>query len=132
VASNDAGVRVTGLKRLARELKKAGESLDDLKALNLEAASTVEDAARPDVPRRSGRLAASLRSSATPRAGVVRIGKASVPYAGPIHFGWRRRNIHPQPFLYDALGARRDEITRVYEDGLDEFLAGLDNPTGRD
>jgi hypothetical protein len=135
VASSDGGaVKVTGLRRLARELKKAGVDLADLKKLGLAAAELVKQEAEPDVPRgATGRLAASMRVGATARAGFVRIGSASkVPYAGPIHFGWRKRNIRPRPFLYDALDARRDDIVKVYEDGLDGFLAGLDNPSGRD
>ena len=45
---------------------------------------------------------------------VKKVGKKKVPYAGPIHFGWGRRNIHPQPFLYEALDKRRDEVLDAF------------------
>ena len=66
------------------------------------------------VPRRSGRLAASIRSSATVKSGVVRAGGAKLPYAKPIHFGWPKHNISPQPFLYEALDARRSAVIDAY------------------
>lgn len=31
-----------------------------------------------------------------------------VPYAGPIHFGWRKRHFRPQPFLFRAAGQKQD------------------------
>ena len=42
-------------------------------------------------------------------------GGKEVPYAGPIHFGWPARRIKPQPFFYDAIDGRRDEIKDRYE-----------------
>ena len=61
-----------------------------------------------------GPCAESIRStkSAT-RAGIQAGGRGLEPYAGPIHFGWRARNIEPQPFLYDALDDRRGEIVEA-------------------
>jgi hypothetical protein len=81
----------------------------------------VAGTARTLVPVRSGRLAKSIRAGVTARTGVVRAGTKDVPYAGPIHFGWFVRKppavggpIQPQPFLYDALDARRDEVMERY------------------
>jgi hypothetical protein len=103
----------------ARELRKALRSVDggtaDLKAVHAEAAQIVERRAAQIVPKRSGDLGGTVRSSGTTTAGVVRAGFARVPYAGPIHFGWARRNISPQPFLYDALDKRRAEVIEAYE-----------------
>lgn len=124
--AQQARIQVEGLKRLQRALKKAGadDLLAMLKEANTEAALSVESAARPNVPTRTGRLVGSLRSSGTARAGVVRIGKARVPYAGPVMFGWPSRPdkgrrwrggpIKPNPFLYDALDRRRAEVEALY------------------
>jgi HK97 gp10 family phage protein len=122
-----APIQVSGLKEFIKAAKKAEDkvSVDVLKAANKEAAETVQQAASPLVPHRSGALASSLRSSGTVRAGIVRAGKAKVPYAGPIHFGWRRRNIKPTPFLYDALDERASEVVRVYEMRIEDLLSRM-------
>ena len=79
------------------------------------------------VPRDTGNLSESIRStkSAT-RAGIQAGGRGIEPYAGPIHFGWRARNIEPQPFLYDALDDRRGEIAKRYADGIGDLVQKFD------
>jgi len=118
-------IQVDGLSELQKALREAGG--DDLKAalkeVNKEAAEVVAATARSRVPVRSGSLLSSLRTSATLKSGVIRIGKAKVPYAGPIHFGWPKRHIHPQPFLYDSLDARYSQVIKIYEDRIDKLLA---------
>lgn len=94
---------------------------DDMKETHKKAAAIVIDGAKRFVPVRTGRLAASIRDGSTQRMGRVRVGSASVPYAGPIHFGWPSRAIKPQPFIYDALDGRRDEVVRVYVRRIDSL-----------
>lgn len=111
----DNTIRVEGLNRLVRVLRDLNpELVAELKAGNRELAARVAAEASSKAPRRSGELAVSIRAGVTQRSGVVRAGKAKVPYAGPIHFGWPRRNITPNPFLWEALDARRTEIEREY------------------
>ena len=117
-------VEVIGLNRFVRQLKQLEpDLLDELKSANKDLASSVESEARGLVPTRSGNLASSLRSTGTARSGVVRAGKARVPYAGPIHFGWARRNIAPNPFLWTALDRRRDEVERRYGAELERIAS---------
>ena len=87
----------------------------DLRDANRAAAETVEQEAESLVPRLTGALAGTIRSSVR-RTGssVLAGGRSLVPYAGPIHFGWRARNIEPQPFLYDALDNRRRAVAEAY------------------
>lgn len=115
------GIEVVGSRELRKALRAAAGDLDDLKAAHAAAAAVVETRATAEVPRRSGRLASSIRSSGQAAGGVVRSGKASVPYAGPIHFGWRAHNIEPNPFLYDALDAKRAEVIETYETAIDKI-----------
>lgn len=124
-----AVVKVRGAKQLRRTLKKAGVSVKDLKAINLEAAQIAAAAAvaRAPVggpyrrrgrgrPRAPGRLKASVRPYATQRAGVIRAGsKSRVPYAGPIHWGWPARRIKAQPFAADAAKDTEPIWTKAYE-----------------
>lgn len=102
------------------------DGTDQMKGVNAEAASVVERAVV--VPRVSGRLAGSVRSSGQARTGVVRAGKASVPYAGPIHFGWPKRNIRANPFLSSALERQESAVVEVYERGVGDLIRrhGLD------
>ena len=115
-------IDVEGLRELRRALSKIDGGVADLKAAHKDAAEVVEKRATQLVPRRSGRLAGSIRSTGQAATGVVRAGRAAVPYAGPIHFGWPRRNIAPQPFLYDALDDRRTEVIDVYADRLRKLI----------
>ena len=120
-------VDVKGQAGLARAFRRAGR--DDvvvaIREANRAGAELVASAARGRAPRRSGSLAGSIRVSGSERAGMVRVGSARVPYAGPIHFGWPRRNIAPQPFLYDTLDARRAAILKIYEERLDRLTASM-------
>lgn len=95
-------VTIAGLPRLRKALREAGESLDDLKDSNAAVASLVAGVAAARAPRRTGRLAASVRGNrAVGRAQVI-AGGAALPYAGPIHWGWPARGIEAQPFASSA------------------------------
>lgn len=110
-----AYVRVEGGARLRRTLKKAGVDMKVLRDINKRAATTVSAASAAAAPvggpyktsgrgrpKSGGRLKASVRPGATTKAGIIRAGTGAsgrVPYAGPIHWGWPRRHIRPQPFM---------------------------------
>lgn len=115
-------VQVEGLRELRRRLRRIDGGLAQLKTVNKATADYIASAARPGTPHRTGRLAASLRTSGTNRAGVIRAGTARVPYAGPIHWGWPRRNIAPQPWLIEA--AQRTELawTARYQQDINDLV----------
>jgi hypothetical protein len=115
-------ITVEGAKQLQRALRQVEGGMADLKSAHAEAAKIVERQAEAIAPRRSGPLAASVRSSGQARQGVVRAGKAAVPYAAVIHFGYSARNIAPQPFLYDALDARRTEVIATYNSHVNKII----------
>lgn len=122
-----AAVEVEGAKELRKAFANLDDRLDDLSDVNADAARIVEHEAESLVPVLTGRLRETIRTSRTKRSSAVLAGGRSlVPYAGPIHFGWRARNIEPQPFLYDALDHRRDEVVRRYEDGIDALVHRFD------
>ena len=95
-------VRILGLDRLVRTLRKAGADLDDMKTANRKAGEIVADAARARAPRRSGKLAGSIRPARQAKRARVSGGGARLPYAGPIHWGWPSRGIAAQPFISEA------------------------------
>lgn len=113
---NKPQIHVDGIAPLVKALQRSGgeDTLEALRRANAEAAGVIHATAATMVPVRTGRLARTLRGSATPKQGAVRVGTKAVPYAGPIHFGWRAHGIEPQPFLYGALDARRDQVVQAY------------------
>lgn len=115
---------IVGLREVQINLAKLGsDAKNDMKPAHKKAAEIVVEKARPEAPVISGRLRDSLRAYARQRAGVVRAGNASVPYAGPIIFGWPARAIKANPFIYDAVDARRAEIVRLYDQRMKEVIA---------
>jgi HK97 gp10 family phage protein len=118
-----SGVKVEGLREFNRALRKLPpEYKTEQKAIHKKVAEPVARAAEPRAPRKSGRLAASIRAQGTQREGRVAAGGASVPYAGPIHFGWSARNIEPQPFLTDALHAEEATVVDIYVEETDRLI----------
>lgn len=106
-------VRVEGARQLRRRLRSIENGLEDLKAEHGWIASYVYRRSAAATPRRTGRLAGTGRSSGTKTASIVRYGRASVPYAGVIHYGWPRRNIAPQPWVIDA-AQRTEPVWRAH------------------
>jgi hypothetical protein len=91
-----------GARQLRATMRRAGADMDDLKAANAAAAAIVAAAAVSRAPRRSGALASSVRGNRAVGKAVVMAGRAAVPYAGPIHWGWPGRGIEANPFVAAA------------------------------
>lgn len=126
--ARSGGFKVDGLKALQKEIRKTEdvEMKKRLRLANKEAAQVVADQAKVEVPRRSGRLARSIGTQASQTSAFVKAGTAArVPYAGPIHFGWPKRNIRPQPFLYEAMDKRIGEVRKAYEKNLGKITKDL-------
>lgn len=115
-------VEVEGAAQLRRNLKAAGAELADLRAAHAAVAGYVAGRAMPAAPHLTGRLAASVRPGAQQGAALVRAGRASVPYAGPIHWGWERRNIEAQPWLWDTVLGEQAAIVDRYETAIQSLL----------
>lgn len=117
-------LEIQGLREIVRDLKQLAEdSREDMKETHRIAGEIVAAAAKPLAPVRTGALSSTISSSPTKYQGRVKIGRgASVPYAGPIHFGWPARRIKPQPFIYEALDGRRDEVLQTYEKRINDLI----------
>lgn len=88
-----------GLSKTVRALQGLGLEVDDLKAAFSTIATEAADAITDKVPRRTGRLAASIRGNKAKSKAVVRAGRAAVPYAGAINYGWPKRGIAPSLYM---------------------------------
>ncbi len=117
-----AQIQVEGAPQLRRAFKKLGGRASDLSAIHDDIAGIVADRAEQGVPRLSGDLASTIRGKRTATRAYIEAGRGIEPYAGPIHFGWRERNIEPQPFLYDALDESEGRIISAYSDGIGRLV----------
>ena len=114
-------VTITGLNKTVRHLRELGVEVDDLKdvfqAIAIEAAAVI----RPGVPVRSGRMLGTLRPNRAQNRAVVTMGRASVPYAPVINYGWPRRHIIGQRFMQRA-DRYRDRWVSMVEQGIDDAI----------
>jgi len=117
-------LKIEGLREVQRDLRRLGDATkNEMKETHREAGAVVARVAKTLAPVRTGRLSSTIISSPTQRQGRVRVGRGqSIPYAGPIHFGWPARRISPQPFIYDALDSRRDEVRGIYDRRIGELI----------
>lgn len=122
----DPVVRVEGVRQLRTALRRADGDLSDFRQANAEAAAIASSASGTRVPRRTGRLAASIRPGATQTQAIVRAGGSSVPYAQVIHWGWPARHIRPQPFITDGAQASEPAWFPAYVKALDRILARIE------
>jgi hypothetical protein len=119
-------LQVDGARRLRAALRRAGVSVQNLKDAHAAVAAQVAADARPRTPVRSGALRASLRSSGTQSAAIVRAGRARVPYAGPIHFGWPGRNIAAQPWITTTAERTQGTWEDTYLRALEQIIATVE------
>lgn len=117
----DVSIRVEGLGRLRRDLRRLGGDVDDLKDANAAAARLVAAEAARRAPRVSGKLAGTLRGNRAAGKATVAAGRASVPYAGPIHWGWAARGIEANPFVVDAAQATESTWLPLYDANLQDL-----------
>lgn len=116
-------VRVEGARQLRTSLRAAGSDLSDLKDVNARTAAKVSAVAAPRAPVRTGALAATIRPAGTKTAAIVRAGRASVPYAAVIEFGWPGHHIAAQPYVTSAAQDTEPEWTGYYQQEIDRLLS---------
>jgi len=122
--SNASGIKVKGYKSGIKALQAIGVPDSEIKAAGSQAGDIVAREARTLVPVRTGALRNSIRvSKALTKVSVSAGNNGKVPYANPIHWGWFKRNIKPQPFFTKALGITRDEVYRNYYRTVDTLIA---------
>lgn len=117
-----AEVYIKGLNEAIRALRNAGDDMGDLKEANGELASTISSKASALAPRRTGALASTIRGNRAAKKVQIKAGNAAVPYAGPIEYGWQRRNIRPRAYLRTAAFKDRDYIKQTYENNIRKVI----------
>jgi len=120
-------IKITGLNQFVRDLKKIDNDLPKAvrRAFNA-ATGIIVDYARPRVPRRTGRAAATIKPRSTQTAARVVEGGRRAPYMPWLDFGGkagpgrgvRRPWIADGRFLYPALIFRSGELHQALVDAL--------------
>ena len=122
------GVKVKNLREINKALAAVGVPKEAIKDAGKQSGELVANEARALVPVRTGALRDTIRVGATARgkitilAGNNRTSKSAVPYANPIHWGWFKRHIRPQPFFVTALGYTRSEIYDNYFKQMEKLI----------
>lgn len=99
-AGGPVGMRVEGLQTVTRALLEMGVEVDDLKAaFNLIGRRAIPVYMAVTPVGDTGRLRRDYRASKTRNKATLRVGRASVPYAGPQQWGWPKYNIRPQHWV---------------------------------
>lgn len=92
-------IHISGDRELNRDLARVRDGLGNQKRELKELATDAAQYAARIAPRRSGRLAGSIRGYGTKDEAVV---QATAPYAGVINYGWPARNIKAAEFMQDT------------------------------
>lgn len=123
-------IKVEGMRELRASLKRLGFELDDLKGAHVEVASLVGRRASQMAPKRSGRLAGTMRPGGAAAQAVVRFGGARTPYANAVHWGTGPRpgkrgphNIRKNPFAWQAAQDTQTEWEPIYAHAVDALVA---------
>jgi hypothetical protein len=116
-------VSIEGLNQKIKALQELGVELDDIKEVFAEIAKDGAELASSFAPVKSGALSGTARGNRAKNKAVVTVGRARVPYAGAINYGWPARNIAPALFLQKADEEMADRAPKMLEDGIARLIA---------
>jgi hypothetical protein len=113
-------VQVEGLTTLRATLKGAARRVGDMSGPATRTAAFLGARGRTDAPRRTGRLASSVRGKGEGNDAVVESGLA---YANRTHWGYARYNQRPQPWLVEGRDDTETTWINNYEGQIETALA---------
>lgn len=125
-------IRIEGLRDLSRQLRQIGpEAAKALRLAANEAADIVVQAARQDVPRRSGKAAGSIRTASTQTKVRVKSGGRRAPYMPWLDYGGKvgkddtasRRFIADGRYVYPAYRANKERFVDILEKSIAKVAA---------
>jgi len=112
-------VRLEGLTTFLSTMQKAEQELAKLDSAHSRTSQMIASAAAAAAPRRTGRLASSVRASSGDKGGLVEVTAA---YAGPIEWGWPSRNVDATHFAMKAARATEASWIKFYEQEVQKAL----------
>lgn len=121
----DIGVQVDGLSRLIRDLERLGVEVSDLKEAMGRVATEVMPDYQRHVPRVTGALVGDFRAAKAKGRARLLVGRARVPYAGPVNYGWSARNIKPANFVAKGDAAAAPKASNSLEREISQLISQL-------
>lgn len=126
-------IKIEGLREFRAGLKRMDKGLP--KGIRIALNSVVDivvDDARPRIPRRTGRAAASLKSQSTQTKARIKAGGSRAPYFPWLDFGGRtgRNKSVVRPFfkkgryVWLSFADKRTEVTEALDDALADVARG--------
>lgn len=115
-------IQVVGLPRLLVTLRRAASRVKTMDKAGRETATFVGARARAGTPHRTGRLAASVRATATEDGPEF---VAATVYANRVHWGYRAVGQKGQAFIGKAVWANQPLIERTYLTELQDIAEGV-------
>ena len=119
-------VAIEGLRQAVRDLQQLGVDVEDLKDVMADIAREGAEIAAQHAPVASGALRASIRGNRAKGKAVVTAGKARVPYAGPVNYGWPARSISASNFIAKTDAEMDTKAPALFEAGIGELIERLD------
>lgn len=118
-------VKVSGDKVVAAQFKLLGFKARDLERAFAEIGADVAHDASAMAPKVSGRLAGNVRAGRAKTRASIAVGGVAVPYAGPINYGWKRRNISPTLFMNRAADSKAESSAVVIAREMQRIIDGV-------
>jgi hypothetical protein len=122
---SQGGSTVVGAKQLRATMKAAGLSLGDMTDVHRQVGAVVLPVAKGTSPAgspKNGHIRSTVRVGATRAATILRAGNKSKPYAPPLHWGWFRKNIRPNPWLSRAAQSTEPAWSALYMQGVEKII----------
>jgi hypothetical protein len=111
-------VRVDGLGRAVSQLRKLGVDMGDMSATMHAVGEVVVQATH--LPKRTGKLAATLRAGKGKTKAVVKIGSARIAYGGLVEY--MRGKAPSGAYLNKARDSHRAEILSTFQAGIQTLI----------
>lgn len=120
MAASKGQVRVGGVREMQAALKRVAHDAADMTAAHKAVSAALVPGVALRTPRRTGALSQSWSGGGTKtRARLT----SSLPYAGPIEYGWSERGIEPARMVRDTVDASQREIVDAYQHELAKLAA---------
>lgn len=118
-----ASIKVKGLNAMVKELQAFGLEVADLKEAFGEVSQQAAQLAAGYAPRRTGKLAGSVKAGKSKNRAVARAGGARVPYAAALNYGWPRHGIRPSLFMQRASDAVTPDAVKTIDTAIDRLIS---------
>lgn len=135
MAGPEPTVGVIGMRAIRRDLNKMADDVSSpvyaaIKEAGKQAANPVAQRARATVPKVNDRLSNDIRVSGTKTGAAIRMGRVTIPYAGWVEFGGRRKAPHESTrtfipsgrYLFPAAAGLSDQSAALYSAALERIL----------